>query len=595
MARSIISALLVIACVVQSAIAQDVVSRFKDEPQPDVKLLDLNDLIASPDTDFKWAEADLKNVNPADRQYIRYISVGYFSPESTSQLDSELSVVHNALRFWLPSLNLRRRQIKDPPLINNRLLRIDLRDYELDKNSRAEIVALAEAAGVDFGFNQAERERVINIWEAFAEKEVYYKVSVATFGIESQESGLVQIIKNTPIMDGDKKIGEAVVGASYAALSIKDGWVNIEKDKISGWVKASDVKQTSLAVQVPITAQRGWIDPVTHKVVTELTQSQVPIVRADWFLTYTSNPDPIGFYYEIMLFPKKESELFKLLGVDEKLINDNRLAQGGAVIRSIVAQHNRELQVLPSLFGADVKFVWRSLDVLDDTNDKSVIKNLAGSINRDGSELIGTNNNGTHWYYAADKDGNRVGIVPENIAQDKVAEADNSIYDTRVITAYKCVKCHGRQSGIIPFKDIISSTKDQPGVGLATILKDPKKLAFKSKVEDYYTSSLYDSISTHQGSYSKITQRTNGLTPESSSANYVQLIIRYQHYPITIAQAALEMGVKEDEARQLFLQSGDQELLVLSTGVPITRQKFEGSIHKGFNAKIYPWEREIKQ
>ena len=595
MARTI-SALLVVACLMQSAIAQDVVSKFKDDkPQPPVKLLNLNDLVASPDTDFKWAELDLKNVNPADRQYTRYISLSYFSPESTSQVDSELSVVHNALRFWLPSLNLRRRVTKDPPLISNRLLRIDLRDYELDKNSRTEIVALSEASGVNFGFDQAERDRAINIWEAFVEKEVYYKVSAASFALESQEAGPVQIIKTTPIMDGDKKIGEATVGASYAALSIKDGWINIENGKINGWIKASDAKQVPLAAQVPIAAQRGWIDPITHKVVTELTQSQVPIVRADWFLTYTSNPDPIGFYYDIMLFPKKESELFKMLGVDEKLIEQNRLVQGGAVIRSVVAQHNRELQVLPSLFGADVKFVWRSLDVINEVKDKSVLVKFAGSLQRDGSELIGTNNNGLHWYYAADKDGNRIGIVPENIAQDKVAEVDNAIYDTRVITAYKCVKCHGRQAGIIPFKDVVSASREQPGVGLATILKDPKKIAFKSKIDDYYSSNLSDSISTHQGSYSKITQRTNGLTPEASSANFVQLIIRYQHYPITIAQSALEMGVDENEARQLFLQSGDPELLVLSTGVPITRQKFEGSVHKGFNAKIYPWEKEINQ
>jgi hypothetical protein len=217
--------------------------------------------------------------------------------------------------------------------------------------------------------------------------------------------------------------------------------------------------------------KRGWLDPRAEYALRSATGSRMAVARADWFVARTSLDVGgagffKGFYSTFMGFPNSEAELFKQFGIDEKYLSDNYLLRGGSVLQSIVALHNRELQLIPTVWGRDSRFLWRSFDTDSDIGASSVIEHFAGSVKFAGKEFIGSNQNGTHYYYLANAQGKQVAEVPANIAQDRT-----NPHDARVLNPYSCVRCHGPQSGIRDFSDVVSKTALSDDAALAVIAK----------------------------------------------------------------------------------------------------------------------------
>ena len=214
---------------------------------------------------------------------------------------------------------------------------------------------------------------------------------------------------------------------------------------------------------------RGWLDPQVEHAVREATYSSVPIVRADYFLGRTGvEVGDGGYYSKFLRLPDNENALFKKFGVDEKFIHDNYLTRGGAVLHSIVARNNRELQLLPSLYGLDQRFIWRSLDTRSSADQSSVLDHFQGTIQFAGKEFIGTNKNGTHFYFLANNKNKQLPEVPIDVAQDH-----DDPHEARVMSPYKCVSCHGPKGGIRGFEDAITRIAMSKDVGLAVITKEP--------------------------------------------------------------------------------------------------------------------------
>lgn len=351
--------------------------------------------------------------------------------------------------------------------------------------------------------------------------------------------------------------------------------------------------------------RRGWLDPVVEAAVREATHSRQAVCRADFFLARTSlEVNGTGFekgvYSKFKRFPGTEDELFKAVGVDRQFLDKNFLVRGGAVLESIVALHNRELQLLPSLWGKDEAFVWRSLDAASSAGATNVLERFLGSINPDGREYIGTNLNGMHWYYLTNKDGKQVAAVPQNIAQDKA-----SPHDVTVFSPWKCVSCHTPQHGIRHFGDVVSQLATHPKTGLAVITKYDKHQELKAAdaqkaremqriLEDYYLSDLGRTITRHQESYRAAVEEACGLQPTDAAKAYLDCVQRYLYARVSHAQAARELGIAEVEIDAYLKTVPNANLVILRAGQTVAREVFEGAYAAGMQSHVNSWERSLE-
>lgn len=422
-----------------------------------------------------------------------------------------------------------------------------------------------------------------------------------------------RFIAGWPLQPADQPAAEQALNFWIASMSNQRVFKPIQPVKNLGWVLyLSDygwdhTAWEALVAKSPYFAVsafdhhhqviRGWLDPRVELAVREATGSQRAIETSLRFLGLTGIDvgDPRGgVYSKFLKLPNSEAQLFKQYGVDEKFLKDNYLLRGGAVLggESIVARHNRELQLLPSPIGLDEGFIWRSLDMGSDIGDQSVTKNFLGSVRIDGGEYIGTNKSGLHWYYLINKQKNQVSEVPANIAQDR-----DDPHDAVVHTPYKCVKCHGPKGGIRHFDDVIARMALNPKVALSVIQKYKDRHdgrvdnTTKLAVEDYYLSPLAREISAQQESYTRIVREITGLSPAANTENYLRFVNEYLHGLVDRNQAAYELGVEVEQLDAYLKQVGNDELMAILASERIPRASFEQGFADGMKARIHSWER----
>lgn len=258
---------------------------------------------------------------------------------------------------------------------------------------------------------------------------------------------------------------------------------------------------------------------------------------------------------------------------------------------SPVALHARELQFIRTLYGWDEAVLARTFDFATDAlGDQSVIETLNGRVRHDGREVIDTLPNGLHEYSLYDGKGNRVAVVPQNIAIDQTQGVD-PIKDRSVVNAYTCIRCHGPASGFQPFRDVIGEAILSPTIGLAVIA------ATKGRVEqlagesaDYYLSGLQTKIRRRNASYAERLKLTNGLSPADNAQAINRTVEGYIYDLVTPEQAALEMGQTIEAARIMWRTSGSSYAVLLSGGISIRRAAWEAAFADVQRANQYQWE-----
>jgi len=338
---------------------------------------------------------------------------------------------------------------------------------------------------------------------------------------------------------------------------------------------------------------RGWLDPRVEATVRKETGSTRAVLRADWFLARTSLDGPKGFfqqgfYSQFLSLPKTEKDLLAILNAKEESklpasakFNTLFLLRGGAVLQSQVAQHNRGLELLPTLIGADQRFIWRSLDTDSNAGDASVLESFAGTLKVAGKEFIFSLPNGLHGYYATNGQGQQVAEVPTNVAQDKGHPHDGIVY-----VGWKCVRCHGPSSGINGFDDVVRRLIVARKAGLATISKGYSDEEFKAKLEAYYASDLKDETERERESYAKRLKDCNGLKPDENTKNYLGWIERYLYGPVDQATVTAESGLGEEYIKL----TSPSALVGTIGGESISRELFEANWAKLMQAKVWEWE-----
>ncbi len=192
--------------------------------------------------------------------------------------------------------------------------------------------------------------------------------------------------------------------------------------------------------------------------VYDATGSNIPLVRADWFVAKAGVPP---LYHDLLQLPDgphAAAEIEKMLQVD--VIRDfeqNLLARAG-FIKSNVSQHNRLVDRHPAAYGA----YWKSYDFGSSAGINSLTLNPLGpkypknrhdkaAFVHDGGELIFNLPNGLQGYLLVDGTGGRIDRGPINVVFDSKKPLGNN----EVINGISCMVCHVH--GMQPFVDDIRS------------------------------------------------------------------------------------------------------------------------------------------
>ncbi len=355
---------------------------------------------------------------------------------------------------------------------------------------------------------------------------------------------------------------------------------------------------------------RGWIDPPVEKAARLLSCSTKFVLRADWFVTRVLLEKEFGGYYsDALLLPEKEADFYKAFLIQIDAIDrDNQLRHGGSVLKSDVANNNRELQVFPSPYGTlGISTAWRTFDVSSDRRrGKSVLEAHQGTLDYDARESFGTLANGLFWWQLYNRAGARQASAPDNVAQ--VRRPILPLRETRVVNSYKCLECHLPDNGVIGFEDVVRKSFLNPAAPLTVKDKNyDRAVAEAEALEDYYSSTLGQTIKAHQDAFRARLQAACGLEGRDAAIAVVGTVEDYLHDLVTPDQAAREMGVDLVLARLLWLKAslpdveggihyaGNPQLAVLAAGTGLRRGAWEDQTFRdAMLALTYVWESRPK-
>lgn len=419
----------------------------------------------SPSAAVEAAHADLARVREDRRPYTRYLSLHHVSDRK------ELEQWHAVLCFWANSLS-RESEIVAPRRIAANLWRIDLGDYRWDAK----------------------------VWEKLAVVEPYFTAKI-----------IVDVRTITKIID--HKGGDCIhPGTGKTLKNLAPGRYSYEVPDGNGKVKA---------------ALAPWLPAKDHAALSLACQSQVPLVRLDWFLHEIAVPNDRGTgYYDWLSLGNKEADFQALIGADVKKARELRKEVRAIVARSTVTLNDRAMGRVPTLTG----IYWFTQDFAASTEKKNTLRVLDPDFDPDASEQYGTLPNGLFAFWLQNGKGERQDTAPDNIASDGQSRGT----DRRVRTGLSCVRCH--LEGIRPINDWARKVYTPP------FSLEDRDYEESKKKRSQYLSDLTGKIKRDQTDYAEALKATNGLTSAANAKAVADLWDHYAERDRTLADVAGELG-----------------------------------------------------
>src|SRR4029079_701620 len=205
----------------------------------------------------------------------------------------------------------------------------------------------------------------------------------------------------------------------------------------------------------------------------ELTQTQMPFVRADWFVFAASKPP---LYHDILQIPGTAGELEQMLRVNVESDIEQETAIRAAFNRSGVSQNNRLIEWHKSPYGS----YWKSYDFGGSTGRQNLFQHPLGpgtgadTFTHDGGEIIFSLPNGLQAYLLVDGAGRRIDQGPTSIVSDPKR------LDRTVTKRVSCMACH--YTGMIPKADEVGpAVRANPrafknAADISALYRDPAEL-----------------------------------------------------------------------------------------------------------------------
>lgn len=198
---------------------------------------------------------------------------------------------------------------------------------------------------------------------------------------------------------------------------------------------------------------------ILAKRVYQLAGTDIPAVRADWFLTAASLPP---LYYELLNIPMHTDDLERQLKVNVAYnFHRDTLTRAGFV-KSNVSSQNRLVERHDAIFGA----YWKSYDFKADDGNSNLLRYPLGPLNlfpkgkhpypnqafeHDGGEMIWALPNGLHAYMLTDGKGERIDFGPTEVVKDS---KDTAGRGGIIFNGLSCMACHKHGVVELPKDDI---------------------------------------------------------------------------------------------------------------------------------------------
>jgi hypothetical protein len=314
-----------------------------------------------------------------------------------------------------------------------------------------------------------------------------------------------------------------------------------------------------------VTTDGGWTDLSAVARLRVATHSAGALLRADYFVTQSTIPPR---YYEFAGVSDNENEFLKSLGADQKVIDRLRANAGANLIISGVTAKPRRVVWLQGPLGG----VYSTLDVerVDAARDplRRPISAAGSDFQYDVSEWFAVAPNGLWRTALFNAAGRRQDSVPDKVAKD----TSEPLGDGIVVPLVSCIRCH-RESGLRPFAD--DQTRLLAGrVDLYSY--DPNLV--QRAAEFYDEPRLQRQMQFDRQTYGDAVARATGGMSAGQLADALADVVRSHAYlPVTIEQAATEVGLEPAEFRSALSATRDPVILLLLEGRSVLRGQWESS------------------
>lgn len=298
-------------------------------------------------------------------------------------------------------------------------------------------------------------QNLLAAWDLMSLDEPYFLTDAQAI---TQEVQVVTVTADkTDLQIEQKVLSTLSKGQQAVFVESRDTWILVNFEGKQGFLRKNDViLQKSISPTPSIKKVRTWGPHVFTQgnQLSQITQSSVPIVRADWFLSKILTSVDGGLYYQFRGVTTGGNggtdldNFLKKLGSNLKEVENLRSDQKAAIFTSNVTGKPRAVLVVqgqgtqPGVNQGLIMITQDSADKESDP-DKHPIKTLINN-KFDALEVIAEMPNGLHLFAIFDGKGGLQNEVPPNIASDRSVPKPHT---TRLQVPISCIKCH---SGLTP-------------------------------------------------------------------------------------------------------------------------------------------------
>lgn len=199
-------------------------------------------------------------------------------------------------------------------------------------------------------------------------------------------------------------------------------------------------------------------DEVSADQIRQETNTQIPMIQGDWFLSHASRPP---LYYSLLELPDTLQGLEQQLGVDVQRNIDTEQVLRSGFANAGPSQNNRVIE--RHELGGNRGALWLSYDFSSNLDDKNIFAHPL-DFQEDGGEMIFNLENGLQGYFVANAAGTRLDKAPNNVVQDPASR------DGAVEAGLSCMNCH-QSDGQLPKYDEIRDFQLSAGANAQEIEK----------------------------------------------------------------------------------------------------------------------------
>lgn len=301
-----------------------------------------------------------------------------------------------------------------------------------------------------------------------------------------------------------------------------------------------------------------WFDITAYRTVQTSTKSNHPILRADWFIANASlNPA-----YSELLGIKTLADFQKL--VRYRTEDDDLSGRAVVADSQLVSLHQRGIEFTPKVNGT----YWQTYDYLKSSGINNLLRNPLNR-NRDAGEVFAELPNGLQAFTLVDAQNKIIDVADGNLVADQITPWKNKLVWNGL---YSCTTCHRNGA-----QDIADEVRPLTMPPRALVSKNQKDfLEFVDKYSKDINSELQNTRLRYAAA---VASATRGLKPEENTEAYGKIFIDYQQKPLTLADAAKEVGCTPPQLRETLerILQPDPAVATLLASRPLRRDLWEAA------------------